>query len=62
MESSKTVKSVKCARCRNVHQESERVRVRDKSYRGLMVFVLVCPRCGCKSFYEMTVEVKDRDY
>ncbi len=53
MESSKTVK---CTRCRNVHKESERLSVRDKSYRGIKVFVLVCPRCGGKSFYDLTKE------
>ncbi len=47
---------VKCTRCRNIHKEGERVEVRDKSYKGIKVFTLVCPRCGCKNFYDLSKE------
>ena len=40
---------VQCVRCRHRHMESERQRV--ASGNGL--HALVCPRCSCKSFYDM---------
>lgn len=45
---------VKCTRCRNKHMESERPEIRDPQYKGMRVFTRVCPRCGCKNFYELT--------
>ena len=48
---------VKCTRCRNIHKEGERLEVRDKAYKGIKVFTLVCPRCGCKNFYDLSKEV-----
>jgi len=42
---------VQCPRCRNKHKYSERV---DKPSKALSVFVdIVCPRCGCKSYYSI---------
>lgn len=40
---------VKCCRCRNEHKMSERVQKRtDKKY---LIFDVVCPRCGGRSYY-----------
>lgn len=40
---------VQCCRCRNRHMESER----EKVDAGSGMHALVCPRCSCKSFYDM---------
>ncbi len=40
--------TVQCVRCRNRHQESERNPVRRDGFNEL-----VCPRCACKSFYDL---------
>jgi DNA-directed RNA polymerase subunit RPC12/RpoP len=45
---------VQCTRCRNKHMESERKSVRRKNS---IISDLVCPRCGCKSFYDMRPQV-----
>lgn len=44
---------VKCSRCRNKHYHDERIKKRDPKYPGLAVYDLVCPRCECKTFYEL---------
>lgn len=44
---------VKCSRCRNIHLMSERERKQDKKYKDLLLFDSVCPRCGCKTYYEL---------
>lgn len=41
-----------CTRCRNKHLESERNSVPHKTIRGGRE--MVCPRCGGKSFYDIT--------
>lgn len=43
---------VKCCRCRNQHQESDRKPVADKVIRGAEA--LVCPKCACTTYYDMT--------
>lgn len=43
---------VQCTRCRNKHWESERTKVAKKSW----VHQLVCPRCGCRSYYDLTMQ------
>jgi len=50
---------VKCTRCRNEHRESERIsRPRPRRSRSeIQVDDLVCPRCGCTSFYDCTPQV-----
>lgn len=45
---------VKCTRCRNVHKEGDRIEVQDKSYKQIKVMTLTCPRCGGKSFYDLS--------
>lgn len=46
---------VQCTRCRNCHKESERVKKPSKDEFGTLAFnTLVCPRCGGKSYYDMT--------
>lgn len=44
---------VRCTRCRNVHKYHERVEKKRRPYKGLEVFDIVCPRCGCHSFYSL---------
>ena len=42
---------VKCCRCRNQHQKSER---NDVPVKGSMIATQsVCPRCGCHSYFDM---------
>lgn len=46
---------VQCCRCRNQHMESERISRRvDTATDRLSMSELVCPRCGGKSFYDLT--------
>ena len=45
----------KCTRCKHTHNESERVHVPHKSEPDM--HELVCPKCRCKSFYDMTPSV-----
>lgn len=40
----------KCSRCKNVHRESERVN--GTSRDGITD--VVCPRCGCREYYDMS--------
>lgn len=47
---------VKCTRCRHNHGEASRVDVRDKKERG--VFHQVCPKCGCRSYYNLKADGK----
>lgn len=46
---------IKCTRCRHVCQSSEWIYVPSKRYGGCTEST--CPRCGCKSFYDMTPQV-----
>ena len=46
---------VKCCRCRNKHLHSERVSVPSTKF-GFGVNDLVCPRCSCRSYYELKQE------
>ena len=39
---------VQCVRCRNRHKESDRLSVPSNG-----INTLVCPRCSCKSFYDL---------
>lgn len=48
---------VKCTRCRNQHIESDRKQKPNSEYKGITVSDSVCPRCGAKSFYDMTPQV-----
>ena len=48
---------VKCTRCRNQHMESDRKQQPNSEYKGITVSDSVCPRCGAKSFYDMTPQV-----
>lgn len=50
---------VKCTRCRNEHRESERIQHPwpRRSTSEIQVGDLVCPRCGCKSYYDLTPQV-----
>lgn len=50
---------VKCTRCRHTHAESDRVRrpLPRRSTSELQMDEWVCPRCGCKSFYDLTPQV-----
>lgn len=41
---------VQCTRCKNQHQKSERI---SKSGNHGM-YDLICPRCNCKSYYDMS--------
>ncbi|WP_038907917.1 hypothetical protein [Dickeya oryzae] len=46
---------IQCTRCRHKHYESNRKEKRDPKYKGsLRVYNSVCPRCGCKSYYDLT--------
>ncbi|MCM2572563.1 hypothetical protein [Achromobacter xylosoxidans] len=44
----------KCTRCRHVHLESERVL---RPRRSTQMYESSCPRCACKSYYDMTPQV-----
>ena len=50
---------VKCTRCRNQHMESDREdRLRPNSnHEKITVADSICPRCGAKTFYDMTPQV-----
>ena len=48
---------VKCTRCRNQHNEAVRIPKRNKKFADLVVNDSTCPRCGGKSFYDMTPQV-----
>jgi hypothetical protein len=52
-----TSDTVKCTRCRNVHTHSDREERLNSKYKGLVVHDSICPRCGCKSFYDMTPQM-----
>jgi len=49
---------VRCTRCRNEHRESDRTPLVPKPTtprtRGMDMTKLVCPRCQCTSFYDLT--------
>lgn len=44
---------VQCVRCRNRHMESERRAIPT----GKGINELRCPRCGCKSFYDLRQQI-----
>lgn len=44
---------VKCTRCRHECMESEWVEKRIPTSHGIGMSVYVCPKCGCKSYYNM---------
>lgn len=46
---------VQCTRCRNRHMESERVGMQSKQIPGAKD--MVCPRCSCKSYYDLRPQV-----
>ena len=46
---------VKCTRCRHACMESDWIDVPSKRYGGCTE--KTCPRCGCKSYYDMTPQV-----
>lgn len=48
---------VKCTRCRHAHMESERVQVRSGKSGGIEMWEHLCPRCGCKSYYDQRPQV-----
>ena len=49
--------SCKCTRCRNQHMEADRVQKLRPSSGSIPMFDLVCPRCGCTSFYDMSPQL-----
>lgn len=53
MDETKNSVQVQCTRCRKLHLERNRVPVARRNG----VSDLVCPYCGCKSFYDMTPQV-----
>lgn len=57
--SSRPLNRVRCTRCRNEHAEEDRVsRPRPRrSTAELQLSDTVCPRCGCKSFYDLQEQV-----
>lgn len=49
---------VRCTRCRNEHGHAARVsKPRKVKPGGIAMSDLVCPACGCKSFYDITPQV-----
>lgn len=46
---------VKCCRCRNQHTHAERVDVPSKKWAE--VKESTCPKCGARSFYDMTPQI-----
>lgn len=44
---------VQCTRCRHRHMESDRPGLPRKG-SGIQMSDRICPRCGCKSFYDLT--------
>lgn len=50
---------VQCTRCRNKHMESERISrpLQRRSTSEIQMSDMVCPRCGCKSYYDMRPQV-----
>ncbi|WP_414885516.1 hypothetical protein [Pseudomonas chlororaphis] len=47
---------VQCTRCRNKHLYSERARAPSATISG--VLDLVCPRCNCRSYYQLDADGK----
>ncbi len=45
---------VKCTRCRNNHLKSERKDVLDPKAKDFITYNSTCPRCGCKSYYNLS--------
>jgi len=48
---------VQCTRCRNKHMESERHSVPDRKFKNLTMTNQVCPRCGCRSYFNLTPKI-----
>ena len=49
--------SVQCTRCRNKHMESTRTMVPCGNSGGIAMSESVCPRCSCKSYYDLRPQV-----
>lgn len=49
-------RQVQCCRCKHKHRESDRDSqpVRRKSVSSISISESVCPRCSCKSYYDIT--------
>jgi hypothetical protein len=47
-----------CTRCRDKHEESERLTVPGKPIAGVAVQDLVCPKCMGRNFYKLDAEGK----
>jgi len=48
---------VKCSRCRHQCMESEWLDKPKRSSGGISMTEKVCPKCGCKSYYDMRPQV-----
>ena len=48
---------VQCTRCRNKHMESTRTMVPRGNSGGIAMSESVCPRCNCKSFFDLSPQV-----
>ena len=48
---------VQCTRCRNKHMESTRTMLPRGNSRGIAMSESLCPRCSCKSFFDLTPQV-----
>lgn len=48
---------IKCTRCRHQCMHSELLDKPCKKTSGIAMYQKVCPKCGCKSYYDMTPQV-----
>lgn len=50
---------LKCTRCRHVHTEADRISLPRprRSTSEIQMSDMVCPRCGCKNYYDCTPQV-----
>lgn len=44
---------VQCTRCRNKHDEEERIEVPSTEFKGLDAKDLVCPKCSGRNYYRL---------
>jgi hypothetical protein len=53
---------VQCCRCRNKHALQDRVQVRssDPIFKGCVAYDEVCPRCQCRTYYQLDEAGKPR--
>ena len=49
---------VQCTRCRNKHDESERIEVPSNTFKGLGAKDLVCPKCSGRNYYRLDADGK----